>query len=296
MDTRRPFPRTRWAAIGAAVAVSLGAGAARAASAGDAGPTPPPKLAFVAIEPCRLFDTRPGAENVGTRKAPLGPGDTHIQTVVGTNGNCVALPANAAAVAMNVTTVTGTADSYLTVYPADGPRPLASNLNWTAGAPANPNKVDVKLSSSGQIALFNFAGTVEVLADVVGYYLSALPTAAFAVGSTTATGLSTTPTNIVSTAVAVKAPGTIVANATVTALSVDDAGVACSLSVTATYDPNRATAFVGPLLGGNQASTIAAVNHIKVASGVHTVSLMCRGVNATAGYTRPQISLVFLPD
>ena len=35
-----------------------------------------------------------------------------------------------------------------------------SNLNVTAGAPATPNKVDVKLSSDGKIRVFNFRGTV----------------------------------------------------------------------------------------------------------------------------------------
>jgi hypothetical protein len=43
-------------------------------------------------------------------------------------------------------------------------------LNWTAGAPPTPNKVDVKLSASGSINLFNLAGNVGVLVDVVGYY------------------------------------------------------------------------------------------------------------------------------
>ena len=47
---------------------------------------------------------------------------------------------------------------------------MASNLNWVPGAPPTPNKVDVKLSADGWIDLFNLAGQVSVLADVVGYY------------------------------------------------------------------------------------------------------------------------------
>jgi hypothetical protein len=77
---------------------------------------------------------------------------------------------------LNVTVVNATASSFLTVWPSDEGRPLASSLNWVAGAPATPNKVDVKLSADGKISLFNLAGTVDVLADVVGYYSPATVT------------------------------------------------------------------------------------------------------------------------
>ncbi len=49
-------------------------------------------------------------------------------------------------------------------------QPLASNLNWVPGSPPTPNKVDVKLSATGAISLYNNVGSVSVLADVVGYY------------------------------------------------------------------------------------------------------------------------------
>jgi hypothetical protein len=71
---------------------------------------------------------------------------------------------------MNVTIVNPTAQSNLRVYPADVATPTASNLNWLPGQSPTPNKVDVKLSSDGKIRLYNHAGTVDVLADVVGYY------------------------------------------------------------------------------------------------------------------------------
>ena len=45
-----------------------------------------------------------------------------------------------------------------------------SNLNFSAGQKPVANKVYVKLSPGGKIKLFNFAGTVSVIGDVVGYY------------------------------------------------------------------------------------------------------------------------------
>jgi hypothetical protein len=158
--------RTRWAAIGAAVAVSFGGGAVAiiAHAAGQAAPS-----SLVTMVPCRLMDTRP-ATNVGPRATPLGPNDTYVVTVRGDNGNC-SVPSSAVAVSMNVTAVNATAGSFLTVFPADAPsRPVASSLNYEAGQAPTPNSVTVQLSSDGKIAFYNLAGNVEVIADIVGYY------------------------------------------------------------------------------------------------------------------------------
>ena len=159
--------RARWAALGAAVAVSLGVGGVAVTNAivssGE-------RTAFIPITPCRLFDLRPAPSQVGPRSAPLGPHEVYTVQVTGINGNCN-LPADASAVAMNVTTVNGTGASYLTVWPADVAQPLASNLNWVPGSPPTPNKVDVRLSATGAISLYNDVGSVAVLADVVGYYV-----------------------------------------------------------------------------------------------------------------------------
>jgi hypothetical protein len=92
-----------------------------------------------------------------------------VQQVTGTNGNCV-VPLGASAIALNVTIASPTSASFLTVWPSDAARPLASSLNWSAGDRPTPNKVDVKLSPDGKVSLLNDSGTVDVLADVVGYY------------------------------------------------------------------------------------------------------------------------------
>jgi hypothetical protein len=165
MEDRAHLGRSRWAAIGAAVAVTLGIGGGIAITnaVGEGAPS-----AFVPITPCRLFDTRADSA-VGPRKTPLTAGETFVQQVTGTNGNCT-VPAGTQGVAFNVTIVNGTATSFLTVWPSDATKPLASSLNWLAGTPAIPNKVDVRLSTDGKVSFFNNGGTVDVLADIVGYY------------------------------------------------------------------------------------------------------------------------------
>jgi hypothetical protein len=70
---------------------------------------------------------------------------------------------------LNVTATSPTVSSFLTVYPSDGARPLASNLNFSPGQTI-PNMVVVRVGADGKVGLFNNAGTVDVIFDVVGWY------------------------------------------------------------------------------------------------------------------------------
>lgn len=126
---------------------------------------------YVPIANCRLFDTRPAPFNIGSKNTPIGAGEANVltQQVTGTNGDCT-IPADAVGVSMNVTIVNPTAASNLRVFPANVATPNASNLNYVAGQIATPNKVDVKLSPDGKVKFFNQEGSVDVLADVLGYY------------------------------------------------------------------------------------------------------------------------------
>jgi hypothetical protein len=158
--------RSPWAAVGAAVALTLGSGGLFTASATTSSGE---RDVFVPIAPCRLLDTRPAPDNVGTRNTPLTPGETFIATVRGTNGNCT-IPADATGISVNVAIIQPSAASFLTVFPADAPRPLAASLNWIAGQAPTPNAVTARLSTDGKLAFYNLAGTVNVAADVNGYY------------------------------------------------------------------------------------------------------------------------------
>ncbi len=169
--------RSRWAAIGAAVAVSLGSGGILFAHAVSSGAS-----SFVPVTPCRLYDTRPAPNSTGGRSTPLAVREVVTLTVRGANGNCT-IPVGATGVAANVTTVNGSAQSYLTIFPADAPQPNASTNNWVANQAATPNKVDSKLSVDGKIKVYNDAGTVDIIIDIVGYYEPVAPPGAPA-GST----------------------------------------------------------------------------------------------------------------
>ena len=160
--------RTRWAAIGAVVAITLGAGGINLAGATIGSGE---RTSFVAITPCRLADTRPAPENVGTRNTPIGSDDTFTLTAHGANGLCTTpIPAGATALSLNVTAVGPTAATYLTIFPTGVAMPTTSNLNPTPGQPPVPNAVTVDINASGQFNIFNKFGSVNVIVDIVGYY------------------------------------------------------------------------------------------------------------------------------
>ncbi|CAM5547418.1 hypothetical protein SAVIM338S_04406 [Streptomyces avidinii] len=119
---------------------------------------------FVPVTPKRLMDTR---EGLGVPKAKVGPGGTVTLTVAGANG----IPASGVtAVVLNVTATDPTVASYVSVFPSGTTRSSASNLNFTAGQTI-PNLVVVPVVD-GKVSFYNNDGTVDLLADVTGYFTS----------------------------------------------------------------------------------------------------------------------------
>ncbi|MET9619940.1 hypothetical protein ABZZ37_04085 [Streptomyces sp. NPDC006464] len=116
------------------------------------------------LAPTRLMDTRDGT---GVAKAKVGAQQTVTLEVAGRSG----IPATGVtAVIMNVTAVAPTAGSFVSVFPDGVVRPSASNLNFTAGTTI-PNLVVVPVVN-GKVNFYNHAGSVDLLADVAGYYTS----------------------------------------------------------------------------------------------------------------------------
>ncbi|MEV4948072.1 N-acetylmuramoyl-L-alanine amidase [Streptomyces sp. NPDC053755] len=122
---------------------------------------PGPKT-FKPVTPTRLMDTRAG---LGVPKAKVGPAGVVTLQVTGANG----IPAtNVGAVVLNVTATAPTATSFVSVYPNGTARTSASNLNFTAGKTI-PNLVVVPVVN-GKVSFYNHAGTVDLIADITGYY------------------------------------------------------------------------------------------------------------------------------
>ena len=117
---------------------------------------------YVAVNPARMLDTRDG---IGAAKAPVGQTPLNVSLT----GRLGVPDDGVSAVLLNVTAVAPTISTYITVYPGGSTRPTASNLNVVAGQ-VIPNMVVARLGSGGEVLFYNNSGTVDIVADVVGYF------------------------------------------------------------------------------------------------------------------------------
>jgi hypothetical protein len=116
---------------------------------------------FYTAPPCRQLDTR--------ATAPVPP--SSAITVPLTGAPC-GIPPAASTVSVNVTVTGPTAPGFLTLFPADGTRPLASTINFAAGQTrANNALLRLATDGSGAVKVFNGStGTVHVILDVNGHF------------------------------------------------------------------------------------------------------------------------------
>jgi hypothetical protein len=127
-----------------------------------------PGSTYTPVSPVRVLDTRDGTGTAGVIN-PVGQAGVIDLKVGGVSG----VPANATAVALNVTETGSTAPpggSYLTVWPAGTAQPLASNLNFYAGT-SMPNLVIARLGTDGKVSIYNNLGSVNVVADLQGWFV-----------------------------------------------------------------------------------------------------------------------------
>lgn len=163
--------RSGWAAIGAAVAVAIGAGGSLQLVGASDDPA-----SFEAVAPTRILDTRSGLGLDGPFSSPE-PRVVQVAGEVATpDGPSVVVPQGASGVVLNVTVVEPTAAGFVSVRPNGTPgAPTTSNLNFGAGDIV-PNAVTVALPPNGEIDIvydaFGEVGpTTEVLVDITGYFV-----------------------------------------------------------------------------------------------------------------------------
>ena len=155
--------RSRWAAIGASIAVTVGAGGLISVDASSG------SSSLVPVTPTRILDTRSG-DRVGSLD-PAGASDPYRLNVTGNDR----IPAvGVSGVSLNVTAVETEANAfggYVSVYPCASiatAKPNVSNINFLTGQTI-ANAVTVPVSADGHICLYVY-GTAHLLVDVNGYY------------------------------------------------------------------------------------------------------------------------------
>lgn len=120
------------------------------------------------LTPGRVLETRPATEGFTVDGQFLGIGRRAAGSVTEIQvAGRAAVPSGAGSVLMNVTAVNPDGDGFLTVWPCDAERPIASNVNYRAGQ-VTPNAVVSQLSASGSVCVYTFAQS-DVIIDVNGY-------------------------------------------------------------------------------------------------------------------------------
>ncbi|MGZ4804758.1 MAG: CAP domain-containing protein [Ilumatobacteraceae bacterium] len=127
---------------------------------------PAPSAAYVPVQPCRLADTR----------HPGGYARLDASTIQIRAGGVCGIPANATSVALTLTVVGPQAAGFLTAWPADQARPLASNVNYDVGQ-IRANGSITRVDASGSFRVFTSV-PANVVADVVGAFVPANAAAA----------------------------------------------------------------------------------------------------------------------
>jgi hypothetical protein len=126
---------------------------------------PSPGGLYNPVSPVRILDTRSGSK--------IGPGQTLPVQIDGQPG----VPATGVTAAiLNVTVTNASAASWLIVWPDGSARPNTSNLNFTAGQTV-ANRVISMVGSNGFIDVYNGAGNVDVIIDLVGWFTTSTGTA-----------------------------------------------------------------------------------------------------------------------
>jgi PKD domain len=153
---------------------------------------------FEDSSPVRVLDTR---NKIGTTAA--GPVPARGTVRLNLSGE---LPAGAAAAVLNLTVTQPKEAGEITAYANGQPLPGTSNLNFTAGETI-PNQVIVPLTDDVADFYNGSAGTVQLIADLDGYYASGATGSFVPYGPTR---IADTRTGLGVTAGAIPARGTLV--------------------------------------------------------------------------------------
>jgi YVTN family beta-propeller protein len=130
-----------------------------------AGASNPNPLQFVAITPCRLYDTRP--QHGGSGPIPGGTAQTFNLPQLAQSRGCADL-SSAAAYSLNVAVVPHGSLAYLTMWPAGEQQPLVATLNSLDGR-IKANAAILPAGYQGAISVY-VTNTTDVVLDIDGYF------------------------------------------------------------------------------------------------------------------------------
>lgn len=120
---------------------------------------------YIPLMPTRITDTRHDSGYANEGDTLVAGGSVNVQVA-----EVVTLPvSDVSAAVLNVTAVSPTSSSFLTVYPEGTTRPVVANLTFTASETL-ANLVTVPVGSQGGVTIYNHSGSTDVVVDLEGIY------------------------------------------------------------------------------------------------------------------------------
>jgi peptidoglycan hydrolase-like protein with peptidoglycan-binding domain len=124
---------------------------------------------FTGAVPSRLVDTRNAIGGPTGVLTPAAPRSVPVRgATLSVNGTPQQVPADASAVALNVTMVEARAAGFATVWPCGAPMPDASNVNFGRGGTA-ANGVIAPIGADGSVCVYTSADA-HLIVDIAGWF------------------------------------------------------------------------------------------------------------------------------
>lgn len=190
---------------------------------------PSPPLPFVAIQPCRLVDTRPSQGFPAAWGAPALIANATRDFDLNSAPHCPGIPANAEAYSLNVTVTETQGAGDVRLWPAGLPPLVVSTQNWPAALVTLANAAIVPAGTGGAVTVQVAGSGTHLIIDINGYFGGAVTEVQQRVTGSCAPGSSIR---------AISATGSVICEA-------DDSGGASAWSLTGNAGSNPATNFLG---------------------------------------------------
>jgi hypothetical protein len=123
-------------------------------------------IAFVAVTPCRVADTRGPAGTFGGPSLAAGvPRNFSIPA-----GPCAGIPNQADAYSLNLTVTNTEGPGFIKAHPQGSAAPVVSSVNYTGAGQTVANAAIVPSGTSGGITVVAGVSGTDLIIDINGYY------------------------------------------------------------------------------------------------------------------------------
>jgi hypothetical protein len=130
-----------------------------------------PGVGFVAMQPCRVVDTRGGGPFTGQYGPPIMLANATRNFDINSAPHCTGIPANAEAYSLNFTVTQTVASGDIRAWPQDNPPvQITSVLNWQGANVTIANATIIPAGTGGGITVQVAGANTHLLIDINGYF------------------------------------------------------------------------------------------------------------------------------